>query len=155
MKSASALPLHRDGHEGLRILVVEDCLDSAESLATLLRLYGHRVVIAFNGIAALEAVQKAVHDVVLLDIGLPELNGWEVARRISELSPQGLPPLLVAMTGYGQARDRERSLEAGIHLHLVKPVPKSFGHFWPTGRPTSPVAPVREWLSSTHLVGLL
>ena len=104
-----------------RILVVDDNLDSAKSLAVLLRHFGHDVQITYDGPAALEAVRTRPPDVVLLDIGLPRMSGLEVARRLrGEL---GLTQaLMVAMTGYGQIEDHRRSQEAGFNAHLVKPI---------------------------------
>jgi CheY-like chemotaxis protein len=103
----------------LRVLVVEDNPDTAASLAMLLRLYGHEVKTAIAGPAGLQATLSENPDVVLMDIGLPGIDGYEVARRIREQTEK---PLLIAMTGYGQAEDRERSKEAGFEYHLVKPV---------------------------------
>jgi CheY-like chemotaxis protein len=109
------------GKSGLRILVVEDQADTAASLALLLRREGHEIQVAPDGLAAVGAVQFAHPDVVLLDIGLPGMSGWEVARWVTE-QPAEKRPLLVAITGYGREEDRRRSEEAGIDLHLVKPV---------------------------------
>ncbi|HEX9942031.1 MAG TPA: ATP-binding protein [Thermoanaerobaculia bacterium] len=128
----------------LRVLVVEDNLDAAESLATLLRLWNHDVAVVHDGRTALEAAREQQPEVVLLDIGLPGLDGYQVARRLRE--ELGLDhTLLVAMTGYGQPEDRRRSLEAGIHHHFVKPVEPivlrnllaglSLPPGWETGRP--------------------
>jgi PAS domain S-box-containing protein len=106
---------------GLKVLVVEDNLDAAESLATLLRLWSHEVTVVHDGRSALEAARVQRPEVVLLDIGLPGLDGYQVARLLRE--DVGLDnALLVAMTGYGQPEDRRRSHEAGIHHHFVKPV---------------------------------
>lgn len=104
-----------------RILVVDDNQDAAESLAELLRLSGHEVCTARDGNEALEAAANFHPAVVLLDIGLPGINGYEVARRLREHDTQP-PTLLIAMTGWGQAEDRRRSREAGFDHHLVKPV---------------------------------
>jgi signal transduction histidine kinase len=105
----------------LRVLVVEDNIDAAESLATLLRLWHHDVNVVHDGCAALDAAREQQPEVVLLDIGLPGLDGYQVARRLRE--EVGLNhALLVAMTGYGQPEDRRRSREAGIQYHFVKPV---------------------------------
>ena len=109
------------GKAGLRILVVEDHEDTAATLALLLRMEGHEVQVAPDGPAALEAVQFASPDVVLLDIGLPGMSGWEVARWVTG-QPAEKRPLLVAITGYGREEDRRRSAEAGIDHHLLKPV---------------------------------
>jgi len=103
-----------------RILVVDDNADSAESLAVVLRLRGHEVRVAHDGPAALEAALAEPPDVVLLDIGLPGMSGYDVARRLRPRNAAG--PLLIALTGYGQPGDRARSQEAGFDLHFVKPV---------------------------------
>jgi CheY-like chemotaxis protein len=105
----------------LRILVVEDHADTAATMAELLRLLGHEVFVAGSGVEALPYAEKNSPDAVLLDIGLPGMSGWEIAQRIQAF-PGGRRPLLVAITGYGQEADRERSRAAGIHFHLVKPV---------------------------------
>jgi CheY-like chemotaxis protein len=105
----------------LRVLVVEDHADTAASMAVLLRIHGHEVEVAPDGPSALRIAEDRPPDVALLDIGLPGLNGWHVARRLRERAA-GKKQLLIAVTGYGQEEDRRRSLEAGIHLHLLKPV---------------------------------
>ncbi len=105
----------------LRVLVVEDDADSAVSLARFLQRMGHEVEVAPDGQAAVEAAQARRPDVVLLDIGLPGLDGWEVARRLQQGHPAQKRPLLVALTGYDREADRRRSDEAGIDLHLAKP----------------------------------
>src|SRR6185369_3183357 len=97
----------------VRVLVVEDNVDAAESLATLLRLWGHDVRVVHDGLDALDAARSYLPEVVLLDIGLPGLDGYQVAERLR--TERGLAStLLVAMTGYGQPEDRRRSAEAGI-----------------------------------------
>ncbi len=103
-----------------RILVVDDYQDSADSLAMLLRIMGHEVRTARDGLAAVEEAETFQPGVVLLDIGLPKLNGYEVARRIR--ARRGGDVMLIAMTGWGQAEDRRRSKEAGFDHHLTKPV---------------------------------
>jgi PAS domain S-box-containing protein len=103
----------------LRLLVVDDNPDTVESLAMLLRLNGHEVMTADTGPAALEAALAHDRDVILLDIGLPSINGYDVARRIRAKADK---PVLIAMTGYGQQEDREKSREAGFDYHLTKPV---------------------------------
>ncbi len=105
----------------LRVLVVEDNIDAAESLATLLRLWNHDVSVVHDGNTALETAREQQPEVVLLDIGLPGLDGYQVARRLREDLHLD-HALLVAMTGYGQPEDRRRSQEAGIQYHFVKPV---------------------------------
>jgi PAS domain S-box-containing protein len=104
-----------------RILVVDDNVDAAESLAVMLRRQGHEVTLAHNGPEALQAAVEQPPDVVLLDIGLPGMNGYEVAGRLRQRLCAG-DCLLVAVTGYGQDEDQQRSLEAGFDHHLTKPV---------------------------------
>jgi signal transduction histidine kinase len=104
-----------------RVLVVDDNRDAAESLATLLKLSGHDTYIAHDGLEAVDKAARLSPDIVLLDIGLPKINGFEAARRIREQS-QGKRPVLVALTGWGQDADRQKSREAGFNAHVVKPV---------------------------------
>src|SRR5882724_3839337 len=104
-----------------RILVADDNSDALESLATLLELGGHEVFSAANGALALESAERNLPDVALLDIGMPKLDGYEVARRI-RAQPWGRSMALVALTGWGQDSDRRRSGEAGFDTHLVKPL---------------------------------
>ena len=105
----------------LSVLVVDDNMDSAESLSMLLQLLGNNVSSAYDGEQALEMANELKPDVVLLDIGLPKLNGYEVAKRI-RLEPWGRNAILIAITGWGQAEDKALSREAGFDHHLVKPV---------------------------------
>ena len=100
------------------MLVVDDNEDAAESLAVLLRMRGHEVWVAHDGPSALEAVRECSPEAVLLDIGLPGMSGYDVARELR--AAQGRP-LLIALTGYGQREDRERAREAGFDLHFAKP----------------------------------
>ena len=104
-----------------RVLIVDDSEDGAESLAMLLEFGGHQTYQAHDGLAAIEAADRLRPDAVLLDIGLPRLNGYEVCRRIRE-EPWGKDVVLVALTGWGQEEDRQRSREAGFNTHMVKPV---------------------------------
>ena len=104
-----------------RVLIVDDSEDGAESLAMLLQLGGHETHIAHDGVEAIEAAEKLRPDVVLLDIGLPRLNGYEVCHRLRK-EPWAKNLVLVALTGWGQEEDRHRSREAGFDAHLVKPV---------------------------------
>ncbi|MGH8210341.1 MAG: response regulator, partial [Steroidobacteraceae bacterium] len=104
-----------------RILVADDNNDALESLATLLQLSGHEVYTAANGAVALQSAQEHRPEVALLDIGMPKLDGYEVARRI-RAQPWGQRITLVALTGWGQDSDRRRSQEAGFDSHLVKPL---------------------------------
>jgi PAS domain S-box-containing protein len=105
----------------LRVLVVDDHRDAAESLVILLRLWGHEVQSAHDGPTALAMAAAYRPDAVLLDIGLPGMNGYEVAERLQELPGWG-NVMLVALTGYGQEEDRRRSRAAGFDRHLIKPV---------------------------------
>jgi len=104
----------------LKILLVEDHQDTAESLAAMLEGWGHEVQVAFDGLAALRAVAALAPDVVLSDLGLPSLDGYEFARRLRQQPGFGRV-LLVALSGYGREEDKRRSLEAGFDHHLVKP----------------------------------
>ncbi len=104
-----------------RILVVDDNRDSASTLAMLLKLTGNETLTAYDGVEALQAAEKFQPDIILLDIGLPKLNGYEVCRRIRE-QPWGENIVLVALTGWGQEEDRQKSKDAGFNAHMVKPV---------------------------------
>ena len=106
---------------GKGVLVVDDNVSSAETLALLISLSGHSTQVVHSGMAALEAVAANPPDVILLDIGLPGMDGFEVARRVRQTDPDRRI-ILVAVTGYGQEEDRRKSLEAGFNHHLVKPV---------------------------------
>jgi CheY-like chemotaxis protein/two-component sensor histidine kinase len=108
----------------LRILVVDDNVDAAESLAMLLDLSGHTTRLAHSGKEALTATREFKPQVIFLDIGLPELNGYEVAEFI-RADNEIQQPLLVALTGWGAEDDRRRAQEAGFDRHLVKPVESS------------------------------
>ena len=116
--SATAPP---EASAGRLVLVVDDNVDAATGLAELLALWGFRTRVAHEGRAVVPAMREATPDVVLLDIGLPGIDGYDVAAMIRSES-QWRHVRLIALTGYGQARDRERSREAGFDLHLVKPV---------------------------------
>jgi PAS domain S-box-containing protein len=104
-----------------RILIVDDNRDSADSLSMLLEITGNKTYMAHDGIEALEAIEKYRPEVVLLDIGLPRLDGHEVCRRVREKS-WGKDIVIIALTGWGQEDDRRKSEEAGFNGHLVKPV---------------------------------
>jgi CheY-like chemotaxis protein len=104
----------------LRVLVVDDCPDTTQTLAVLLEYWGYEVQVAHDGPAALTAAGTYQPDVVLLDIGLPRMDGWAVARQLRV--QVGLErAFLIAMSGYAQERDRELSRQAGCDHHLVKP----------------------------------
>jgi signal transduction histidine kinase/CheY-like chemotaxis protein len=103
------------------LLVVDDNRDSADSLARMLTIMGHEVHTAYDGEQAVEAAGAHRPEVILLDIGMPKLNGYDAARRIRE-QPWGAGMCLIALTGWGQEQDRQRATEAGFNRHLVKPV---------------------------------
>jgi CheY-like chemotaxis protein len=101
-------------------MIVDDNRDATEVLAELLKLDGHEAYVVHDGLAALDAVQRWQPEVILLDIGLPQLDGYEIARRLRER--HGRKIMLIAITGWGQDTDRRMSKEAGFDHHLVKPV---------------------------------
>lgn len=104
-----------------RILIVDDNQDGANSLAMMLRMMGHETITAYDGEEGLSIAEKTKPDVILFDIGLPKLNGYEAARKIRQ-QPWSRNVVLIAITGWGQDEDRRRSKEAGFAFHLVKPV---------------------------------
>jgi CheY-like chemotaxis protein len=104
-----------------RIVVADDDLDSAESLAVLLEMDGHHVMRAHDGLRALELIRQFEPELALLDIGMPKLDGYEIARCVRD-SAVGERVFLVATTGWGQPQDVQRSKEAGFNVHLVKPI---------------------------------
>ena len=112
---SAAAPAHR------RILIVDDNRDSAESLGMLFEITGNKTYLAHDGVEALEAIEAHRPEIVLLDIGLPGLDGHEVCRRVREQN-WGRDIVMIALTGWGQADDRRKSQEAGFNGHLVKPV---------------------------------
>ena len=118
---APAAPASAAPHRPLRVLVVDDSEDTAETMGTLLEMVGHTIEKAHSGPAALEAAAAFRPDVILLDIGLPGLDGYQVAQRLRE-DPTLKDVTLIAASGYGQAEDLRRSREVGIDRHLVKPV---------------------------------
>jgi signal transduction histidine kinase len=116
----SAAPDAASAGKGLNILIADDNIDAAETLAVLLEVLGHKVVQAHDGEAAVAAAALARPQVVILDIGMPRLNGYDACRRIrAQLQP---PPVMVALTGWGQEQDIAKSQAAGFDRHLVKPV---------------------------------
>jgi len=104
-----------------RILVADDNVDSANSLAMLLELFGNHVQTANDGLAAVLLAEKFIPQVIMLDIGMPKLNGYETCRRIREF-PWGAEAIIIALTGWGQDEDKRLSKEAGFDHHIVKPV---------------------------------
>jgi CheY-like chemotaxis protein len=107
-----------------RVLVVDDNVDAAESLEIMLSLEGHAVEVAHRGTDALGVVARFQPHVVLLDVGMPEMDGYEVARRIRAL-PYGGRIALYALTGWAQEEDKRRALEAGFNEHLTKPIDRA------------------------------
>ena len=114
MGSPSARP------PGSRILVVDDSVDSAETLGELLKIWGHEVRLAHDGPGAVAAARDYRPEVVLLDIGLPGMDGFAVATQLRKEGIGGR--MLVALTGYGEQQDKDRAHEAGFDHHLVKPI---------------------------------
>jgi signal transduction histidine kinase/DNA-binding response OmpR family regulator len=122
LESSGINPVERIRNgQPLRILIVDDNKDSADSLQMLLTLGGHEVRVCHEGRAALELTAAFHPRIILLDIGLPTMNGYEVARRL-RAQPDQTKTLLVALTGYGQEEDRRLAREAGFNHHLVKPI---------------------------------
>ncbi|MDB5390302.1 MAG: chemotaxis protein methyltransferase CheR, partial [Planctomycetaceae bacterium] len=120
-------PARRGGEQstasraGHRLLVVDDNADAANSLAVLLRLQGHDVRVAHNGPDAVELALNYRPDMIFLDLGMPGMDGYEVARRVRQASELN-HVVLTALTGWGQPEDRRRTSEAGFDHHLVKPI---------------------------------
>ncbi len=117
---AGAAPAPRDAGDGPRVLGVDDNRDAADSLGTMLEMMGARTRVVYGGPDALSAVQAEVPQLVLLDLGMPGMDGYEVVRRLGE-HPQRERMHVVALTGWGQAEDRQRTRDAGFDDHLVKP----------------------------------
>jgi CheY-like chemotaxis protein/anti-sigma regulatory factor (Ser/Thr protein kinase) len=107
--------------EPRRILIVDDNRDAADSLGLLLKFSGHDTRVVYNGKDALASVESFKPDVAVLDIGLPDMDGYELARQIRRM-PQSKPLRLIALTGYGQVEDQQRAYAAGFDGHLIKPV---------------------------------
>ncbi len=105
----------------MRVLVVDDNRDAADSVAMLLDMYGATATVAYDGASALASLAQWWPDVVLLDLGMPSMDGYEVATRIRQ-TWRDRPVTLVALTGWGQAADRDRTRAHGFDAHLVKPV---------------------------------
>jgi CheY-like chemotaxis protein len=119
--AAVGLTASLDASGARRVLVADDNRDAGETLAMLLRLDGHEVHVANDGLEAVEIFKRVHPDVAILDIGMPGLSGHEVARRIRELG--GEPPVtLIAVTGWGQKADKDRAIASGFDHHFTKPV---------------------------------
>jgi PAS domain S-box-containing protein len=119
--AANAPPVSVLGADGIRVLVVDDNVDAADMLSEFLKLAGYQTRVAYDGRSAVEMAEMLEPAVVLLDLGLPYLNGFEVARRLRSL-PWGASACLIALTGWGQEEDLQRTREAGFDEHLTKPV---------------------------------
>lgn len=104
-----------------RVLIVDDNVDGADMLAAIMKIYGHQTCIAYTGQNALDIIVEYRPDFVVLDIGLPDMDGYEVARRIRQ-NTEVKDVKLIAATGYGLDSDRQSSKEAGFDYHLVKPI---------------------------------
>lgn len=111
-----------DSTHAYRVLVVDDNVDSAQSMSLLLQLEGHTVACAHDGLEALQVARDFGPEVVLLDLGLPRMNGYDVARQLREHETGEAPRmLLIAISGYGRDQDRQAAHDAGFDFHLTKP----------------------------------
>lgn len=108
-------------NKGRRLLIADDNSDAAESLAMLLRFEGHEVTVVANGRQALAGVGRLQPEIALLDIGMPDMDGYEVARQLRKL-PQSSNITLIAVTGWGRDGDQARAIEAGFDYHFTKPI---------------------------------
>jgi signal transduction histidine kinase/ActR/RegA family two-component response regulator len=120
-ENSRALPRLAPAKRSLKILIAEDNIDTAKSLSMLLTHYGHQVTTVHTGSAAVRAARREHPDVVLCDLGLPEMDGFGVARTLRR-EPSARSPWLIAISGYGQEEDQRHSQESGFDLHLTKPV---------------------------------
>jgi CheY-like chemotaxis protein len=136
--------------ETCRVLVVDDHPDIAQTIAAYLELTGYQVVAVNDGLQALDCVASFKPDVVLLDIGLPGMDGYEVARRLRVI-PQIEQALLIALTGYGQLSDRLKAQEAGFNAHVVKPAdPQEVEHMIANWRAGGTVGGAAQAVSTEH-----
>ena len=110
-----------DARGALQVLVVDDNVDAADALQTLFQLEGHRADVAYDGQQALQAISHSWPQLIVMDLGMPGMDGYETARQIRQLA-HGRPALMIALTGWGQGDARQRTLEAGFDHHLTKPV---------------------------------
>lgn len=118
---SSGSPAGRPASGKRRILVVDDNRDSANTLAMMLKLLGHETQTAFDGVEAVAAAEKFDPEIVLMDVGMPRLNGLDATRRIRE-QPWGQTMTVIALTGWDQESDKQNSHDAGCNGHMVKPV---------------------------------
>ena len=119
--AAPAPAVSADARGALQVLVVDDNVDAADALQTLFQLEGHRADVAYDGRQALQAISHSWPQLVVMDLGMPGMDGYETARQIRQLA-HGRPTLMIALTGWGQGDARQRTLEAGFDHHLTKPV---------------------------------
>jgi CheY-like chemotaxis protein len=119
--SAAVSAVRADAGGRCRVLIADDNTDSAESLALLTRMWGHEVLLAHTGTGALELALRERPDACILDIGMPGLNGYDLARQIRQ-QPWAARVMLMAVTGWGQSEDVQRAREAGFDHHMTKPV---------------------------------
>jgi CheY-like chemotaxis protein len=119
MPQVSQPPIHHDV-SSQRVLIIEDNRDAREMFRIMLELSGHEVLEAEEGVSGLELLKSNRPDVAVIDVGLPGLNGYEVARRFRE-EPDSSAVVLVALTGYGTPEAQERSRKSGFNYHLIKP----------------------------------
>src|SRR5262249_56416876 len=118
-----------DGQQALRILIVDDNQDSAETLATLMRLYGFEADTATDGLMALKVAQIRRPQIILIDLAMPGMDGYQVADQLrAQMAPA--PIVLAAVSGYVREADRKRSAEAGFERHFAKPVDLRELHSW-------------------------
>jgi CheY-like chemotaxis protein len=121
-----------------RVLIVDDNRDAADSLSMLLRLRGDEVRTAYDGQQAIDVANEFQPDAIVLDIGLPKLDGYEAARRIRQ-QPWASDAVLIALTGWGQDKDRRLAVEAGFDHHMVKPVdPSALAAVWQSRSGSTP-----------------
>lgn len=119
--AGTVLPQRHPAGDSCHVLLIEDNEDNRQTLAAVLAIYGHRVSEARDGSEGLRLAASVKPDIAVIDIGLPGVDGYEVARRLRAV-PVTSAIRLIAVTGYGQAEDRQRALDAGFDAHLVKPV---------------------------------
>lgn len=120
-KARSDLPASQQPGAARRVLLVDDNIDGADALAAVLEAHGHQLATAYDPVEALRIAREFPADMAVLDLGLPGMDGYELARRLQEATA-GAPPRFVALTGYGVPNDHQRSNAAGFSAHLVKPV---------------------------------
>jgi CheY-like chemotaxis protein len=119
-----ASPVESSDASGLRILIVDDNRPAADMLAMILESYGNELFIAYSGQQAIQLAEKHQPDVILLDLSMPVVDGYEVARTIRR-QPRGQEPMLIALTGWVQERDKQKARDAGFDHHVVKPTKAS------------------------------